>query len=525
MFKKIVRAVLVISVLCFVTGAAKSIYPLQNNPKLTYWMELHANTALITKSFADIPLAKELEKRIGVKVEYIHPAVAAQVSGPTGRATEAFNLMVASGEPPDIIEYYWRYIPGGPAAAIKNGFIIRLNEAMWKWAPNLRAFLRKNPDINKMIKTDEGDYFCFPFIRGKGPLLSTAGLIIRQDWLDDLKLPMPKTIDDWYNTLKAFKEKKGATYPLTVMKADLRQDFANGFGFFAPSMGNGFYVEQGKVKYGYTSPGMKNFYATMNKWFREGLLDPNFGTLSSKTIDANILGGKSGAAHGSGGSGLGRWVAAAKDIKGFDLSGCPWPAAKPGEKIAKYGYSQAIWPGEGGNAAISTKCKNIEAAVRLLDYNYSEEGNILMNFGIEGISYKVINGYPAYTEAIMNSPAITQEMSKYMRGHTNGPFVQDPRYLEQYYALPQQKQASLTWMKTDAYKYQLPPVTPTAEESSEVARIMSEIDTYNDEMFMKFILGNEPVDNFDKYVAQIKKFGIDKVIAIYQNAMERYKNR
>ena len=44
-------------------------------------------------------------------------------------------------------------------------------------------------------------------------------------------------------------------------------------------------------------------------------------------------------------------------------------------------------------------------------------------------------------------------------------------------------------------------------------------------MFMKFILGNEPVDNFDKYVAQIKKFGIDKVIAIYQNAMERYKNR
>lgn len=526
MSKRIIRFALVMLALCFVVGSAKSVYPLQTSGTLKYWMELHQNTALITTNFGSLPLAKELEKRTGIKVEYIHPAVASQGVGATGRATEAFNLMIASGDLADIVEYYWRYIPGGPTAAIKNGLIIRLNEPMQKWAPNLRAFLRKNPDIDKMIKTDNGDYFVFPFIRGEGPLLSTAGLIVRKDWLDELGLAIPTTIDEWYVVLKAFKEKKGATAPLTLQKGDLRQDFSNAFGVFAPSMGNGFYVDRGKVKYGWIEPGFKNFYATMNKWFKEGLLDPNFSTVSASTIDANIASGKSGVAHGSGGSGLGRWLPVLlKANPKADLAGCPWPAAKKGERIAKFGYCQAVWPGEGGNAAITTRCKNIEAAMQLLDYNYGPEGNVLMNFGIEGQSYNMVNGYPAYTEAIMKAPAITQEMSKYMRGHTNGPFVQDPRYIEQYYALPQQRQAQQQWMKTDAVKYQLPPVTPTDAEVSEVGRIMSDISTYNDEMFMKFVLGTEPLENFDKYVAQVKKLGVDRVVAIYQAAYDRYRKR
>ncbi|MGE5550992.1 MAG: extracellular solute-binding protein [Bacteroidota bacterium] len=528
---KYIKGILVLLLTCLVVlvpVSAKSVYPLKTDATLTYWMELHQNTALITTNFGDLPLAKELEKRTGIKVKYIHPPVASQAVGPTGRATEAFNLMVASGELPDIIEFYWRHIPGGPTEAIKNGIILRLNDAIKKWAPNLRSFLRRHPEVDKMIKTDDGDYFCFPFLRGTGtgPLLSTAGLIIRQDWLNELGLAIPTTIDEWYAVLKAFKEKKGATAPLTIQMGDLRQDFSNAFNFFAPAIGSGLYVEGGKVKYGWIDPNMKNFYSTMNKWYREGLLDPNFATLSSKTIDANILSGKSGATHGSGGSGIGRWLPALwqKEPKA-DMAGCPWPAAKKGEKTAKFGYIQAIWPGEGGNAAISTKCKNLEAAVRLLDYNYSPEGHLLMNFGLEGISYNMVKGYPTYTEAIMKAPAITQEMSRYMRGHTNGPFVQDSRYLEQYYALPQQKQAQAAWMKTEALKYQIPPVSLSKEESSEAARIMSEIDTLNNEMFMKFIMGTEPIENFDKYVAQVKKLGIDRVIQIYQAAYARYRKR
>ena len=48
--------------------------------------------------------------------------------------------------------------------------------------------------------------------------------------------------------------------------------------------------------------------------------------------------------------------------------------------------------GAASAAAITTSCKNIEAAARLLDYAYGEEGHLLANFGIEGVTYEMIDG-------------------------------------------------------------------------------------------------------------------------------------
>ena len=50
----------------------------------------------------------------------------------------------------------------------------------------------------------------------------------------------------------------------------------------------------------------------------------------------------------------------------------------------------------------------------------------------------------------------------------------------------------------------MPPVTPTSEESKEYSIIMNEINTYRDEMVLKFIFGTESLDNFDTYVRILK---------------------
>ena len=97
---KMFRSIVLMSLLVFLTGSvmfAKSIYPLNTNVTLTWWMELHANVALVVKNFGDTEFAKELQKRTGVKIKFLHPAA--------GQAREAFNLMLASGDLPDIIEY------------------------------------------------------------------------------------------------------------------------------------------------------------------------------------------------------------------------------------------------------------------------------------------------------------------------------------------------------------------------------------------------------------------------------------
>ena len=59
-------------------------------------------------------------------------------------------------------------------------------------------------------------------------------------------------------------------------------------------------------------------------------------------------------------------------------------------------------------------------------------------------------------------------------------------------------------------KYALPALTPTSDESAEFSKIMNDIKTYVDEMYLKFIIGKEPIEKFDEFVQQIYSLGLDR---------------
>jgi putative aldouronate transport system substrate-binding protein len=136
----------------------------------------------------------------------------------------------------------------------------------------------------------------------------------------------------------------------------------------------------------------------------------------------------------------------------------------------------------------------------------------------------MINGYPKYTDLILNNPdmGVDVALGQYTRAVYNGAMLVDLRYLEQYYKLPQQQDAWKKWGKTKALEHALPSVTPTQQESEQLASIISEINTYIDEMFVKFATGQEPLSNFEQYLAQLKTMGAEKAIAIQQAAYSRY---
>ena len=54
---------------------------------------------------------------------------------------------------------------------------------------------------------------------------------------------------------------------------------------------------------------------------------------------------------------------------------------------------------------------------------------------------------------------------------------------------------------------------------------MNDVNTYSDEMIIKFIMGVESLDQFDKYVENLKSFGIEKAVSIEQAALDRYSKR
>jgi putative aldouronate transport system substrate-binding protein len=485
---------------------------------ITWWLSLNANVSANYSNLGETPLGKGLMQRTGTAIEFLHP--------PAGGASEQFNLIVASGDKPDLIEYNWLNYPGGPEKAIADGVIIPLNDVFAKYCPNLTAFLKAHPDYDRMIRTDNGNYYCFPMIRDDPKLLNSTGLIIRKDWLDELGLAVPTTIDEWYTVLKTFKEKKGGA-PLAfeygfLLSSEMPFTYA-----FDTIYGR--YVDMnGKIRLGQVDSGYRDFIATMAKWYQEGLIDPDLASATFDQVSAKMTNGTSGASMGYMGSRMGVWINSGRTTNpNYKLVAAPMPTLRKGE-TAKFSPISIPYNYAGGCVGITTSCTDIERAARLLDWGYSEAGRLYYNFGIEGESYTMVNGQPIFTDLIMKNPQgrpIAQAMGAYTRSNYNGPFIQDVRYIEQYQALQEQKEALAVWSIPESINRVVPPITPTPEESREYATILTDINTYANEMILKFILGIESLSRWDTYINTINGMKLSRALEIQNNALARYNRR
>ena len=476
---------------------------------IRYWCPLGLNEQNSVTNRGDSEFGKALIEKTGVNIVFEHP------SG--GNATEKFNVMVAMGSLPDIIEYNWNNYNGGLEKAVENGIVRPID--LKNDAPNLYAYAKENPDVDKWLKTDSGDYYGWPFIRGDRYLQTSAGLMIRKDWLDELGLEIPETIDDWTNVLRAFK-KKGVKSPLCLMS------WAIDLGAFigAYNTFDGFYHRDGKVVFGPMEDSYKDFLMQMNAWYEEGLIDADYASLQQSMIQSKMLNDETGAAFGSCGSALGKWISAS-DGK-IDLVGVKYPTMARGMRNEFGHCDPAVLISD--VSVISGKSKKVDLAKKVLDYGYSEEGRMLCNFGIEGESYNMVDGYPTYTELITKNPdglSMSGAMARYIQAYNAGPFVQDARYMEQYAARPQQQAAIKTWSNTDMEKHLLPNISLLPKDTNIMAKKISAVNSYKDEMLVKFITGAEPLSKFDDFVKGLKERGIDDYLKLMNEAYERYNSR
>ncbi len=520
--KKIVLLILCLAMLLSACGQKKasvsnenidlSSYPISTEETLTYWRPLPVNISMSVDNYGATEIAREIEKRTGIKVNYLHPVA--------GSTAEALNLMVASNDLPDIIEYAWDGYPGGPAKALDEEVIIALDDYK-EYAPAYFDFLKNHPEYDRPAQTDNKEHFAFASIQDGDNLLMVTGPAVRMDWLKELGLDVPKSIEDWEVMLTAFKEKKGATAPMSFNYANICYFFNMFEASYEP------YVDGNTVKYGAIQPSFKDALVNIRDWVEKGLLDKNLISVDTKLIDNQILNDKTGAVITSGGGGIGQYMKiGAQSNPKFDLAGVPYPT-RSGEPSTWLPVGNNV---NGYGASITTQAKNPALAAKFLDYPYTEEGDMLVNFGIEGISYEMVDGYPKYTDLIMNNPdglTVSQALGLYMKAGNGGAFVLDSRYIEQYYSLPQQQMALKNWTMDvkESQKRDMPTISTTTEENAEYARIMNEVTKYRDQMIVKFINGIEPIENFDKYVSTMKQLGVDRAMEIQTAALKRYNNR
>ncbi|MDL2234313.1 extracellular solute-binding protein, partial [Ruminococcaceae bacterium OttesenSCG-928-L11] len=461
--------------------------------------------------------AKEYERLTGVKINYQHP--------PTGQAKDQFNLILASRDFPDIMDYQWlKNYPGGPQKALDDDVVVNLNDVISQYSPDLRAYLDANPDIDKQVRTDEGNYYVYPFIREADAMCASLGPMIRQDWLDDLGLAMPKTLAELENVLIQFRDQKGAIAPYTF---DHKGYKANDPIMYANGTTNTFQIDgNGEIVYGAITPEYKSYLETLNRWYKEGLLDPDFATIDRTQQDAKVTTGQSGMTLGWVGSGMGAWnPAGQQNDPNFLLAPLNYVSVDGGKP--EYGYLEFRYGGQ-GSCAITTGCDDVELAARYLNFGYTDEGYMANNFGTEGESYTMVNGTPTYTDFVLANPdgwPVAQGLGAYVRSAYSGQFIQSLGYQDQYFTTDVQRQGPPLWSQTNMDAHRMPNITPTSEESTELATIMNDIETYRDEMTLKFILGTESLDKYDTYVSTIENMNLASALEIQKAALVRFNNR
>ncbi len=507
----IVLAFMMIVLPVFAQGGKETTTSSSAPAKLTYWAPMSSKIKNVN-DFSELPYWQEVMKRTNTQISFQNVSSENKILG------EQFSILQVSSDLPDIVEYKWASYVGGPQAAIDDGFIIPLNDIFEKYCPNITKYLNEHPEIAKECSTDDGTYYCFPFFRGydynDNSLLFSEGIVYRMDILRKLGFDKtPETADELYKVLVAIKNSGLVEIPMSVRPDHINRVFAPAFDSW-----DSWYVEDGKVHHGYLEQNRYDYLSFLHKIYSEGLLDNDFMSVNKKSMNSMFLSGKIAIGYNPGSL----IATAVTSMENAEITSAKPLSTKAGTN-SKFAKMNTVFDTTASSAAaITTSCKNVEAAARLLDYAYGEEGHLLANFGIEGVTYTMVDGYPTYTDFVNQNK--DDVMSKYMRCSVNGAMIQDPRYIEQYYDTPEQVAALKMWAQTDYGKYILPPVTIATEDSAEVASIINKVNTFAEEMETKFITGALELNekSFAEYQAQLRAFGLEDAIAIYQKAYEAY---
>jgi putative aldouronate transport system substrate-binding protein len=443
---------------------------------------------------------------------------------PSDSLVEKRNLVLASNKYPDVF-YAADLTPLDVLKYGEQGTFVKLNDLIDKYAPNIKKLFEQYPDVKKALTFPDGSIYSLPgfydpefssLIIGNRPWFN-------QTWLDKLGMENPKTTDEFYEYLKAVKEKDPAGNGKSIGYggrniADLVGWLRGSFGVATTARN---YIDLDpkteKVRFYPTSDGYKEMLMYINKLYSEGLIEKGIFSIEQSKYLAN-------AAEGVYGSTV-FWTpedlfgkAGKEFVGGLALEG------PHGDK--KFAFTN--YPAYSiGKFAMTSANKNPEATMRWIDYFYGEEGSRLMFMGIEGETYEVTkDGKYQYMDHILNSKdglTLDQEIAKYLTWVVGVPALLKQDYFKGSEASPSALE-SAKHLEGDFVEEMWPAFLYTKDESRTLAPLEADIHKYADEMRDKFISGSVSFDEWDNYVKTIEKMGLKDYLEIQNESYKRYKN-
>jgi len=477
---------------------------------------------------------QELEKRMNVKINFEGPLV-----GATSKDyIQAVQILLNSGDYPHVLFFNWNNYSGGLAGAIEDGIVLNIskNEDYWARLPYWRELLESNDFIRRSVTLDDGSSAIFCHVEETTNRSCYNGYAVRGDWLENVGKSAPTTIDELYEVLVAFKQMDSKIYPMTD------ESGSSTVNNLLPAWGmrrNEPYPDPdnpGKVTHWTiykNGEAFKDFITTMNKWYKEGLIDPDFASQDWDSRSAKMTTGVSGFSYLLPQQ-YTAWkdaiVAANPDLKGkvyfLGLEPLIGPAGK------KYNTNNMRnWAATTAGNVITVRAEEDGVVERILDvinYLYSPEGTDLINWGVEGVSYNVKDGKKEWSELVTNDPEFSfgDAVFKYAIP-TWGDWPKIMSY-EAWLSMetkdPDALRAHQNYLKGDP-GLSMPRIVLTQAESEEYNRIMTDVNTLVDEYFVNLITGVRPLDEIPGLLEQIEKIGVRRAMEIYQGAYDRYMSK
>lgn len=327
------------------------------------------------------PVAEVLTEKTGVRLKTEYPVAADD---------QTVALMIAAQDYPDMI-----YAKGDANSLIDAGAMIDMTDLIEEYGPNIKKMYGDEFEKLRYSEEDPSIYQLSSYAVG-GTFLENSGTAqIQWAALKENNYEIPDTLEEFEKMIKDYMaahpttEDGMPTIGISLTAADWHWmiTLGNPSGYIAegaPDNGQWLIDEDYNAMYKFRSDKVREYYRWLNRMYHEGVLDPEFATQTYEDYIAKIASGRVVALTDTDWDYSDGEKILIADGK-LDKTYAGLPLAMDENTKAPSLMYQGLPTGQG--VGITTSCKDPVAAIKFLDYLCSDEGQVLVNWGIEGVNY------------------------------------------------------------------------------------------------------------------------------------------
>lgn len=483
----------------------------------TCWMPVapYVSTMMNLEDFStQVAMVKAINEATNVYIDFN------AIAGGTVEE-EAFNLMIAGGDYMDIIGVMNYYSASrnsaGHEKAIEDGVIIDIKDLLEEYAPNYYNRLKENANAYMTMLTPSGMMGCI------GQMLKVAGtenqgMIVRKDWFEASGVEALDTIDQFEEYLTFCKETYGAYAYLNYAGIDTN------FGASFNTSGQ-FNVQDGKVYHSYTTQEFRDYLTKMNDWYKKGLFNDDFYNDTDLTTVRNDMANDLCSYVEGSAESMSNIFDMNPENTAMELMAIKYPKAEGVDEI-HVGYEGSLLK-NADTWAISTACGDPVPLMKLVNWLYSDEADLMYNWGEENVTYTLDGeGNPQWTDLVINNPdGLNFMFASYLYASGVGsvyfPGIYDMS--KGFYSYNDDMLAAVETLSvlTDGAWNMPKYATLSTDETEEYVSYSTDLETYAEGMLLKFVLGDEPMENYDAFLDTCMEMGLDRMTELYQDAYDR----